>query len=74
MPSPCPQHLANTPTWHSPPQAIHLLDELFSGNHWLYVSALHNMALAYVEQGELVKGKEVLDKVGAGGGCACMCV
>ncbi len=50
-------------------QAIHLLDELYSGHHWLYVSALHNLALMYVEQGELAKGKEMLDKVGGGCGC-----
>jgi len=44
-------------------QALALLESAFGEKHWLYVSAMHNLALSYEAIGDLEGAKETMEQV-----------
>lgn len=45
-----------------PPQALSQLLELYDTQHWLYASALTNLAVLYEEQGQLDEARRLLEQ------------
>jgi hypothetical protein len=44
-------------------QALSLLESAFGEKHWLYVSAMHNLALSYEAIGDLIAAKKTMEQV-----------
>ena len=44
-------------------QALALLESAFGEKHWLYVSAMHNLALSYEAPGDLASARDTMQKV-----------
>eukprot|EP00198_Chlamydomonas_reinhardtii_P000664 XP_001689999.1 predicted protein [Chlamydomonas reinhardtii] len=54
---------AGNPSPHRPCHALDLLDANYGPKHWLYVSALQNLALSYEARGDLPQGIATMERV-----------